>query len=98
MTEAFIYDAIRTPRGRGKNTGSLHATKPISLVQGLLEAVLERNPNLDAQQSKTSSWVASRRLASRAATSRERRHWLPASKPLVRAFSSTGSADPGWRR
>ena len=37
MTEAFVYDAIRTPRGRGKNTGSLHATKPISLVVGLLE-------------------------------------------------------------
>jgi len=50
MTEAFIYDALRTPRGRGKNTGSLHATKPISLVQGLLEATLERNPNLDKLQ------------------------------------------------
>jgi acetyl-CoA C-acetyltransferase len=34
MTEAFVYDAIRTPRGRGKNTGSLHATKPVSLVVG----------------------------------------------------------------
>jgi len=50
MTEAFIYDAMRTPRGRGKDTGSLHATKPISLVQGLLEAALERNPNLDKSQ------------------------------------------------
>ena len=50
MTEAFIYDAMRTPRGRGKDTGSLHATKPISLVQGLLEAALERNPNLDKLQ------------------------------------------------
>ena len=25
MTEAYIYDVVRTPRGRGKNTGSLHA-------------------------------------------------------------------------
>ncbi len=47
MTEAFVYDAIRTPRGRGKNTGSLHATKPISLVVGLLEELRKRNPNLD---------------------------------------------------
>jgi len=47
MTEAFVYDAIRTPRGRGKNTGSLHGTKPISLVVGLLEELRRRNPGLD---------------------------------------------------
>jgi acetyl-CoA C-acetyltransferase len=43
---AYIYDAIRTPRGKGRG-GSLHATKPISLVVALLEAVQKRNPNLD---------------------------------------------------
>jgi acetyl-CoA C-acetyltransferase len=42
-----VYDAIRTPRGRGKNTGSLHATKPVSLVVGLLEELRKRNPELD---------------------------------------------------
>jgi len=47
MTEAFVYDAIRTPRGRGKNTGSLHGSKPVSLVVGLLEELRKRNPNLD---------------------------------------------------
>jgi acetyl-CoA C-acetyltransferase len=47
MTEAFVYDALRTPRGRGKNTGSLHGTKPISLVVGLLEELRKRNPDLD---------------------------------------------------
>src|SRR3954451_24494675 len=47
MTEAFVYDAIRTPRGRGKNTGSLHGTKPVSLVVGLLEELRRRNPGLD---------------------------------------------------
>ena len=47
MTEAFIYDAVRTPRGRGKATGSLHGTKPVSLVVGLLDEVRRRNPNLD---------------------------------------------------
>ena len=47
MTEAFVYDAIRTPRGRGKNTGSLHGTKPVSLVVGLLEELRKRNPDLD---------------------------------------------------
>ena len=47
MTEAFVYDAIRTPRGRGKKTGSLHEVKPISLVTGLIDETLKRNPNLD---------------------------------------------------
>ncbi|MBC7172266.1 MAG: acetyl-CoA C-acyltransferase, partial [Polyangiaceae bacterium] len=47
MTEAFIYDAIRTPRGKGKKDGSLHEVKPVSLVVGLIHALLERNPSLD---------------------------------------------------
>ncbi|UYM07185.1 acetyl-CoA C-acetyltransferase [Solicola gregarius] len=50
MTEAYIYDAIRTPRGRGKKTGSLHEVKPISLVTGLLHEIQARNPQLDAEQ------------------------------------------------
>ncbi|MCD9154531.1 acetyl-CoA C-acetyltransferase [Aeromicrobium duanguangcaii] len=50
MTEAFIYDAIRTPRGRGKKTGSLHEVKPISLVNGLLDEMRVRNPDLDPNQ------------------------------------------------
>lgn len=41
--DAFIYDAIRTPRGKGRATGSLHEVKPIRLVTGLLEALRERN-------------------------------------------------------
>jgi acetyl-CoA C-acetyltransferase len=47
MTEAFIYEAIRTPRGRGKQTGSLHATKPVSLVVGLIDEIRGRHPGLD---------------------------------------------------
>ena len=50
MTEAFVYDALRTPRGRGKATGSLHATKPVSLVVGLLDEIKTRNPGLDPQR------------------------------------------------
>src|ERR1700710_1443297 len=50
MTEAFVYDAIRTPRGRGKNTGSLHGTKPVSLVVGLLDELRKRNPDLDTSR------------------------------------------------
>ncbi|GIM96557.1 acetyl-CoA C-acetyltransferase [Paractinoplanes toevensis] len=48
FSEAFVYDAVRTPRGRGKASGSLHGTKPITLVTGLIAALRERNPSLDA--------------------------------------------------
>ncbi|GAA2236620.1 MULTISPECIES: acetyl-CoA C-acetyltransferase [Kitasatospora] len=46
-TEAYVYDAIRTPRGRGKATGSLHGTKPIDLVVGLIHEIRARFPDLD---------------------------------------------------
>src|SRR3954454_25123317 len=46
-TEAFIFDAIRTPRGRGKQTGSLYETKPVTLVVGLIDELRQRNPSLD---------------------------------------------------
>jgi len=46
MSEAFVYDAIRTPRGKGKKDGSLHEVKPINLLSGLL-AELQRRNDLD---------------------------------------------------
>jgi acetyl-CoA C-acetyltransferase len=45
--EAFVYDAVRTPRGKGKKTGGLHSVKPISLTTGLIDEVRRRNPDLD---------------------------------------------------
>jgi len=44
--EAFIYEAIRTPRGKGKN-GALNEVKPLNLVTGLIEEMRSRHPNLD---------------------------------------------------
>jgi acetyl-CoA C-acetyltransferase len=46
-TEAFVYDAVRTPRGRGKATGALHEVKPVSLVVQLIDEVRRRSPDLD---------------------------------------------------
>lgn len=46
-TEAYVYDAIRTPRGRGKPNGALHGTKPIDLVIGLIHEIRGRFPGLD---------------------------------------------------
>jgi acetyl-CoA C-acetyltransferase len=47
IPEAYVYDAIRTPRGRGKASGSLHEVKPISLVVGLINEIRSRYPDLD---------------------------------------------------
>jgi acetyl-CoA C-acetyltransferase len=49
-TEAFLYDAVRTPRGKGKKTGAMHSVKPISLTTGLIDEVRRRNPGLDPAQ------------------------------------------------
>lgn len=43
MTEAYVYDAVRTPRGKGKADGSLHEITPVSLATQVLEAVRDRN-------------------------------------------------------
>ena len=43
MTEAFVFDAIRTPRGKGKKDGSLHEVKPITLLAGVLTDLQRRN-------------------------------------------------------
>jgi len=50
MTEAFIYEAIRTPRGKGKATGALHTVKPVTLVTGLIDELRSRHPGLDTNQ------------------------------------------------
>jgi acetyl-CoA C-acetyltransferase len=47
MAEAFVYDHLRTPRGKGKAAGSLHEVKPVDLVVGLIDELRERNPSLD---------------------------------------------------
>ena len=49
MAEAFIYDAVRTPRGKGRNTGSLHEVTALSLATQALQAIRDRN-NLDTSK------------------------------------------------
>src|SRR3954451_2705597 len=46
-TDALVFDGIRTPRGKGKVNGSLHSTKPVDLVVGLMHEMLVRNEKLD---------------------------------------------------
>jgi acetyl-CoA C-acetyltransferase len=49
MAEAFVYDAIRTPRGRGKSSGSLHEVKPVRLLTTLMHE-MQRRHDLDTSQ------------------------------------------------
>jgi len=46
MSEAYIFDAVRTPRGKGKSTGTLHEVTALSLATQVLQALRDRN-NLD---------------------------------------------------
>jgi len=43
MTEAYIYDAIRTPRGKGKKDGSLHEVTAVKLSADMLNGIAARN-------------------------------------------------------
>ena len=43
MPEAYIYDAVRTPRGKGKRDGSLHEVTPVHLLKNCFDALRERN-------------------------------------------------------
>ena len=48
MPDAFVYDALRSPRGRGKETGALYTTRPVDLLAGTLRALTDRT-GLDPQ-------------------------------------------------
>ncbi|MDQ5926693.1 MAG: acetyl-CoA C-acetyltransferase, partial [Pseudomonadota bacterium] len=43
MIEAYIYDTVRTPRGKGKKDGSLHQATPVWLLRTLLQALQQRH-------------------------------------------------------
>jgi acetyl-CoA C-acetyltransferase len=49
MTDAYVFDAVRTPRGKGKKDGSLHEVTPVHLLGNLFHALQERN-QLDTSQ------------------------------------------------
>jgi acetyl-CoA C-acetyltransferase len=44
LSEAFVFDAVRTPRGRGKKDGALHAIRPVDLARQVLVALRDRHP------------------------------------------------------
>ena len=91
MPEAYIYDAVRTPRGRGKEDGSCTRFRRCSSPPALRE-IKDRN-QLDTKcRSTTSSLAASIPSANPAPTSRAPRRSLPASATIRPACRSTASA------
>lgn len=50
MKDAYIFDSVRTPRGRGKKTGSLHEVRPIELLAQLFKALHKRNGEFDTSK------------------------------------------------
>jgi acetyl-CoA C-acetyltransferase len=55
MTDAYIFDAVRTPRGRGKPDGSLHEVTSLAISAGALNALKHRN-NLDTREVEDVIW------------------------------------------
>jgi acetyl-CoA C-acetyltransferase len=49
MSDAYVFDAVRTPRGRGRSSGSLHEVSPLRLAAGVLRDIRDRN-DLDTSQ------------------------------------------------
>ena len=50
MPDAYIFDHVRTPRGKGRKDGSLHEATPIRLAAQMLEAIRDRNKGLDTRE------------------------------------------------
>ncbi len=50
MADAYIFDHVRTPRGKGKKDGSLHEATPVQLATQMLQALPRRNAGLDTKQ------------------------------------------------
>ena len=50
MPDAYIFDHVRTPRGKGRKDGSLHEVTPIQLAAQMLEAIRDRNKGLDTRE------------------------------------------------
>ena len=76
MPEAFIFDHVRSPRGRGKTDGSLHEVTALNLAVQTIAAVKDRT-NLTLHLSMTSCLAASIRSAKQAEILRAPPRWWP---------------------
>ena len=96
-TEALVFDAVRTPRGKGKHNGSLHSTKPVDLVVGLMHELLSRHVRLDPNRIDDVVLGCVSPVATRAPTSPRPPRSRPGYPTPWPASSSTASAPPASR-
>ena len=85
MTDAYIYDAIRTPRGKGRKDGCLHEVSAPRLSAIALNALKSRN-DLQGHAVKDVIWAMSRKSANRGPAWRAPPFWPPISTRAFRAF------------
>ncbi len=97
MTDAYIFDATRTPRGKGKKNGTLHEVTALQLATQQLEAIRERN-NLDTSYVDDVILGCVSPVASRAPISPAPPRSTPTTPRPPRASRSTGSALPALKR
>ena len=97
MPDAFIYDHVRTPRGRGKADGALHEVTALNLAGQALGAIKDRN-KLDPALVDDVVMGWSIRSARLAPISPAPRRWSPAMATACPACRSTASAPPASMR
>lgn len=97
MTEAYIYDALRTPRGKGRPDGALHEVTSVALSAKVLNAVKERN-HLDGAAVEDVIWGNATQVGEQGGCSRARRCCSRISTSRSPASRSTASVQAGWRR
>ncbi len=91
MTDAFIYDHVRTPRGRGKADGSLHEVTALRLAETALRALKDRN-GLDTALVDDVVLGCVDPVGEAGATSPAPQPWWPITGRTCRACRSTASA------
>jgi len=97
MTEAYVFDAIRTPRGKGKKDGSLYEVKPVTLLAGLLTDLQQRHQFDTAQVDDVVMGVVSP-VGDQGAVLPKVAALKPAGTSSARVCRSTASVPPAWRR
>ncbi len=97
MTHAMIYDAIRTPRGKGKKDGSLHEVKPVDLLAGVL-VKLQRRHDFDPSPVDDVVMGVVSPIGEQGSVIAKIAALKAGWDLLVAACRSTASAPPAWRR
>ncbi len=96
MNDAYIYDAVRTPRGKGKKDGTLHEVTSVRLSSVALNALKERN-NLDGHAVEDVIWGNVTQVANKVPVWPVPPCFIPIWTSVFRVSRSTVSAPRVWK-